>query len=421
MQNTHRCPASRILTVITTALILLAAAPAGSASATEPSRIVLQIIDNTLHEWLEYDSADDQPIGIYQIKPEEKLLSEMEAAKLLGSSRAWEEEYFSYVNASPKKLVSMADNRTRIDQNLALSYPYHSIGFLAVSFPASNMRGTGFIVGPYTVLTSAHNVYVTSFGGWFKTISFSQAQHETEDLKVIKPFTTVSPISSETSAKYLLYESSGDRDSFIKHDYAALFFEKKFPGITTFIPLEFNYTPPRVRLPGYPGIVQGTETVGMWQSEGPVIKKDDQILLYEAYTSGGSSGSPALAYNEKAGTYRVVAIHSFALADNMANGGGPHLNSTNQQTIEKWLLWTPEKDPPAEIINPEDLEPGDLNADGIINIHDAVLAMQHALMLAELDAEARSRADVSLDGQVNIVDVTLILQYALGIIDTFTE
>ena len=63
---------------------------------------------------------------------------------------------------------------------------------------------------------------------------------------------------------------------------------------------------------------------------------------------------------------------------------------------------------------------GDINGDGVINIIDVVLVMQHALELITLNDEQMAAADVNGDGVIDVLDVILIKRYALGLTDTLT-
>lgn len=325
---------------------------------TKPSRLVLQVINNQLYKWYEYENFAKSAYGVYLLEPERKLLNETETTRLMKLSGKWEIEYQNQIvdiNLTENhslQLESVVDNRTKITDSEAVSYPFNTVGFLEINFPSHKMRGTGFIVGPYAVLTNAHNIYATNFGGWYQTIRFTPGQYEKEYPNVIKPFSTVSPIRAETNEKYIHYDSKGDRTNSVMYDYAALFFDQRFNGITTFIPLEFNYYPDEVSLVGYPGVVRDVETLGMWRSDGAVILIDDYCLYYNAYSSGGNSGSPVLTYNRQSDTYRVAAVHSFAFnSSKTVISGGPHLNDKNRQIIEQWLLWTPgQQEKPVESV-----------------------------------------------------------------------
>lgn len=339
---------------------------------SELKRTVMQVIDNRFHQWHEYEDSSANNLFIYMLDPYRKALSAEEARALLAASREWENQAFinlhqvkptlqsaasftdsemkvnlpasitGSTNQSTLQRTSLTDNRTSVDGSKAIAYPFNTIGFLTVNFSADYMRGTGFLVSPYTVLTNAHNVFFTARGGWFQSITFAPGQYETETLQQVNPYSILSPVNAITNEKYLYYEKLNDTDRSVKYDYAALFFEETFTGITTFMPLEFNHIPDRISLVGYPGVVHSKASLGMWRSDGDLATYDEHCLFYEAYTTGGNSGSPVFVYNQQADTYRVIAIHSFAYDGDLILSGGPHFNNQNRQLIEQWLRWTPE-------------------------------------------------------------------------------
>jgi len=354
--------------------IELTGEPVTPALKNSPSRTVMQVIDNQFYKWLEYDNPDGRPIHIYMLEPEQKNLSADQATALLEASAKWHQEspafqnftqansivqrdyQASTVNIGPSRdrveyvrentveLEFITDNRTAIRGSDAVTYPYYTVGYLTIDFAYEIMRGTAFLVSPYTALTNAHNLYYPVLGGWFGSIEFTPGQYETNNNEVIRPFPTARAIGAEVNRYFLEYENSNNRDAAINHDYGAIFFDQPFSGISTFMPLEFNHIPDQISLVGYPGIAGDSLTLGMWQSDGPLLERDRFCLYYNAYTSGGNSGSPVFVYNENADTYRVVAIHSFA--SEYYFSGGPHLNSNNRRLIEQWLRWEPESDTP---------------------------------------------------------------------------
>ncbi len=311
-------------------------------------RQVIQIIEGEYYKWSEFNSPGGT-FSIYLHEPVEKPLNKNEAYLLLEASRQWQFQTQTIPDSS--KTISsqvtfhadlglhreeIKDDRTVIAHNKVTAYPYHNVGFLNVRFPDSHMRSTAFLVAPHLALTNAHNIYASELGGWFEEISFSPAQYETNYPEKAEPYSSLNPLNAEISDRFFTYKEENDQSQAVKYDYAALFFEESFSGITTFMPLEFNYIPDEISVIGYPGIVNGKDTYDMWRSEGKLIDKDDYLLYYNAFTSGGNSGSPVIVYNSQANSYRVVAIHTFA-SINMISGG-PHLNNKNKAIIEDWFL-----------------------------------------------------------------------------------
>ncbi|MGM0652196.1 MAG: dockerin type I domain-containing protein [Bacillota bacterium] len=350
-----------------------------SEEQLSPTRTVMQIIDNRFYKWQEYEHPITGKVAIYLLEPHESALSRDRAHELLKLSGQWgdyiphnqsyqpgkraESSIYSSQEASmevpdennaPSRETTnlpggMTDDRTEINIRDAETYPYKTIGFLTTDFPYELMRGTGFLVTPHVALTNAHNIYSPQFGGWYRTIRFSPGQYEDSNMDIINPYSTLNPDKTVVNSTFKNYEDQDKRDKAINHDYGAIFFENQIDTINTFMPLEFNHLPETVSLLGYPGNVRGNLTLGMWLSQGNLIRSDEFCLYYEAYTSGGNSGSPVFVYNETAATYRVVAIHSFASINYFS--GGPHLNDNNRDIIEEWMRWVPESEaesPPAD-------------------------------------------------------------------------
>ena len=303
---------------------------------------IIQIIDHKFYKWNEYIDPEQNSTYIYQFKPYAKALTSEEAISLLKASKQWERQSHQndITNWPPAQFDEIEDNRKIIDQSKTVTYPYNNIGLLNVSFPASYMRSTAFLVSPRLALTNAHNIYSSEIGGWYDKIEFAPGAYEDDWPHKTKPFSTLSPSDVMIDETYFEYEI--DKDSSVKYDYAALFFDAPFYDISTFMPLEFNHLPAKLSVIGYPGVVQGIDTLDMWQSDGEVVYHNEHLLFYDAYTSGGNSGSPVLAYNQQADTYRVVAIHAFSSPGYFS--GGPHFNDQNQAVIEKWIRLGQEKE-----------------------------------------------------------------------------
>ncbi len=62
---------------------------------------------------------------------------------------------------------------------------------------------------------------------------------------------------------------------------------------------------------------------------------------------------------------------------------------------------------------------GDVNLDGIVNAHDAVLILQYIVNLISLTPEQQKAADVDGVPPITEVDASYVLQYAVGAIDEF--
>ena len=90
----------------------------------------------------------------------------------------------------------------------------------------------------------------------------------------------------------------------------------------------------------------------------------------------------------------------------------------------------PEQQDPAQESLPEEGEDealipepqqqlGDIAGNGIIDVRDVTLVMQHILKIASLDPAQLIAADVNSDGAVDVRDATLIMRFILGYIVSF--
>ena len=59
-------------------------------------------------------------------------------------------------------------------------------------------------------------------------------------------------------------------------------------------------------------------------------------------------------------------------------------------------------------------DPGDINADGNINVQDVIMLINFILDIEEPDASQQYTADMNGDGILNVMDVVLIVSLIIG-------
>ena len=69
---------------------------------------------------------------------------------------------------------------------------------------------------------------------------------------------------------------------------------------------------------------------------------------------------------------------------------------------------------PPGTVSPLNIDFGDLNDDGIVNILDVIVTVNHVIGFLDLDQEQTQNADMNLDGIVNILDVLLVVDQVIG-------
>ena len=62
----------------------------------------------------------------------------------------------------------------------------------------------------------------------------------------------------------------------------------------------------------------------------------------------------------------------------------------------------------------ESICPGEVNGDGVRNVLDVILIMNHIVGNVTLDGDNLLAADVNEDGSVNVLDTVLLQNYVVG-------
>ncbi len=339
---------------------------------SSPSRVVMQIIDNTFHKWKEYELDESGDFCIVMIEPEYLRLDAQEALELLQASSKWvfqtpdPAEGYTLDYNDPRvdlppvtmpliddlplelkeyipEVVIGDDERVRVSRDLCQAHPHNTIGFITIEFAREEFRGTGFLVGPHTILTNGHVVYSENHGGYAKKIEFAPGQYQdSERARVERPYGYREAYGFEANPDYIRViqkprSTLGEEGA---EDYAAVFIEQPFEGINTFMPLQFNTTDIRINTAGYPGQAHGKSTSSQWFSSGFAFGSEDfNIITHYADTSAGQSGSPIWVFDGQ--TRRVIAIHALGYENDISFNFGPSLVDDNRNLIEGWMKWSP--------------------------------------------------------------------------------
>ncbi len=232
-----------------------------------------------------------------------------------------------------------SDTRERVTEAACRNYPLNTVGYIVSDYGTASFRGSGFLVGPHTVLTNAHNLYSSEYGGWYKQVSFFPGQFQAyKDGPITRPYGQREAIDGAVPN---LYRENEDQ-LFLSnaYDYGALFIEIPFEGITTFMPLEFDYSPNTISIAGYPSEVhEELQSNAMWLSSGPVINIEDRELDYLADVTRGTSGGPVFVRNDATGDGRIVGL---VAQGRVSYNTGPRLTYHNKALIEAWMQWMPD-------------------------------------------------------------------------------
>jgi glutamyl endopeptidase len=191
------------------------------------------------------------------------------------------------------------DDRVRI--NPTNSYPWRAICSLKIKTKTGkNYIGTGWFVGPRTVITAGHCIYMHNEGGWAKSIEVIPGRNGNQAPYGSTIGTTFRSVKGWTNDK--------NRD----FDYGAIILpSNSSPGSTVGY---FGYSTKdddflkgcTLNLSGYPGDKDGGST--QWFHTRKAKGVDSRVISYEIDTMGGQSGSPVWF---KSGNSRyAVGIHT---------------------------------------------------------------------------------------------------------------
>jgi V8-like Glu-specific endopeptidase len=205
-----------------------------------------------------------------------------------------------------EKIIGPTDERERIFNTQ--SVPYKRICHLKI-FPAkgtSSYLGTGFFIGPRTIVTAGHCVYIHDAGGWAKKIVVTPGRNASE-----MPFGSFTSTSFRSVSGWVKGQNR-------KFDYAVIQLSASDIVPSNIGAFGFNYYSDKFLLnknlllntAGYPGDkASGT----LWFDRRKAKSVTSGTISYEMDTMGGQSGSPVwVSIKDASGILKrmVVGIHT---------------------------------------------------------------------------------------------------------------
>jgi V8-like Glu-specific endopeptidase len=221
------------------------------------------------------------------------------------------------------EVVIGPDDRVMVSQTNA--QPWRRICHLSITAQnGATFLGTGFFIGPRTVATAGHCVYIRSHGGWASQIVVTPGRNAGQ-----KPFPSV---TATTFRSVRGWTESGKREC----DYAAIILPRSFsnPALGAFGFGAWNdgqLTGARLNLAGYPGDKPpGT----MWFHGRVATGVSPRVITYDIDTAGGQSGSPV--WVQRGDSRVVVGIHTNGAA------GGNSATRIVKPVFDNLLAWRKE-------------------------------------------------------------------------------
>jgi glutamyl endopeptidase len=195
----------------------------------------------------------------------------------------------------------------------------------------SSFIGTGWFIGPKTLLTAGHCVHSPSdFGGWIGQIEVSPARNATKF-----PFGTV---TATRFSALEVWQNSSDPD----FDIGCIHLDQPLGDTVGYLKIaslsDGDLDNSLVNVSGYPGD-RGNGTQQFFHVN-RVLRTAARRVYYDVDTYGGQSGSPVW-YQERPEDHPVaVAVHAYgvgATAPGITANSGPRLIPEVVATIQEWI------------------------------------------------------------------------------------
>jgi glutamyl endopeptidase len=227
-----------------------------------------------------------------------------------------------------------ADDRVRISETD--KHPWRMIAALQlIPRPPLTSRfiGTGWFVGPKTLLTAGHCVFSPSdFDGWIGSIEVSPGRNGSKF-----PFDTT---TANRFSSLKVWQDSSDPD----FDIGCIHLDEPLGDRVGYFKLsslsDADLNSALVNVSGYPGDRGNGEQ--QYFHKNRVLRTSARRIYYDVDTYGGQSGSPVWYQASAADQPVAVAVHAYGVGGTAAGLGitansGPRLIPEVVETVKEWM------------------------------------------------------------------------------------
>lgn len=221
------------------------------------------------------------------------------------------------------EVVIGTDDRVRISP--ANSYPWRvHASLLITAADGSRWLGTGWFVGPHTLITAGHCVFIKNSGvagrdGWVRSIAVSPGRDADS-----YPYGTVNSTNLRTVQGWA---NNANPD----YDYGAIILPNDLGSTTGWLGAanlsDATLLASTANISGYPG---DKPSGSQWYHARRITAVNPTKVYYDVDTSGGQSGSAVYAIRD-GGRY-AVAVHAYGGASN----SGTRINAPVLGNIVAW-------------------------------------------------------------------------------------
>jgi V8-like Glu-specific endopeptidase len=235
----------------------------------------------------------------------------------------------------PESIFGIIDDRVLI--NAPEKYPWRMICSLEIiGNSGSGGIGTGWFIGPKTLVTAGHCVYHPSLGGWAREITVYPGRYDLDDrvFPYPKDASFTKPVVSQNFEAVSRWINTLNPD----FDYAVIHLDQPVGDETGWFSVavkdDITLQGSLVNVSGYPGDKDFGKRQYFAASKIGLVTPTR--IFYEADTYAGQSGAPTWILTDS-GEHQVIGIHSYGV------GGGFTLNSATRitaeifNTINQWI------------------------------------------------------------------------------------
>ena len=229
-----------------------------------------------------------------------------------------------------ESIIGPTDDRVRIlDTELA---PWRMICALRMrGSSGAGAIGTGWFVGPKTIVTAGHCVYSTHFfGGWASTIEVGPGRNGTEF-----PYGTLKS-SRFSSVDRWVEQEDPDFDIGCIHLSEALGEKVGWFAVGALPPAELEGF--QVNVSGYPSDrAMGTE---QYHHKNRVLRVTERRVFYDVDTFGGQSGAPVWIHEAEDAPPLAIGIHAYGIGgstDGLQANSAPRIIPEVLAQIRSWV------------------------------------------------------------------------------------
>ena len=238
---------------------------------------------------------------------------------------------------SPLESILGIDERTRVlDTDLS---PWRMVCALRLRGPnGSTAVGTGWFVGPRTLLTAGHCVYSASdFGGWIDSVEVIPGLNGSGSQALARPFTSATSTAVSSIDRWI-EQADPDFDIGCIHLSEPIGTQVGWFALGTRGAEELAGF--LVNISGYP--VDRGRGSEQYHAVNRVLRVSDRRIFYEVDTFGGQSGAPVWIHEDADGPPVVVGIHAYGVGGTPASAGitansAPRIIPEIFDTVVAWI------------------------------------------------------------------------------------